>query len=50
LVVLADSTTDHRPVVTTIKAGYHTLTAEKLVSLKRQNFKAVKRSGLERER
>jgi hypothetical protein len=48
LVVLADSTTDHRPVVTTVKAGDHVAKAEKLVSIKRQNFKAFTRTDLER--
>jgi hypothetical protein len=33
-VVLADSTTDHRLVVTTVKAGDHVAKAEKLVSSK----------------
>jgi hypothetical protein len=47
-VVLANSTTDHRPVVTTVKAGNHAPRAEKLVSLKRQNFKALTRTDLER--
>jgi hypothetical protein len=47
-VVLANSITDHRLVVTTIKAGNHAPKANKLVSLKRQNLKAVKRSELER--
>jgi hypothetical protein len=47
-VVLANSITDYRPVVTTIKAGTHALKAEKLVALKRQNFKALTRSTLER--
>jgi hypothetical protein len=47
LEVLPDSTTDRRPVVTTIRAGSHVPGAEKLVSLKRQNFKAVTRHELE---
>jgi hypothetical protein len=38
---------DHRPVVTTVRAGSHVPGAEKLVSLKRQNFKAVTRPELE---
>jgi hypothetical protein len=42
--VLANSTTDHRPVVTTVRAGNHIPKAEKLVSLKKQNFKALTRS------
>jgi hypothetical protein len=46
-VVLPDSMTDHRPVVTTVRAGSHVPGAEKLVSLKRQNFKAVTRPELE---
>jgi hypothetical protein len=46
-VVLLDSTTDHRLVVTTVRAGSHVPGAEKLVSLKRQNFKAVTRPELE---
>jgi hypothetical protein len=45
--VLADSTTDHRPVVTTVRAGIHVSKAEKLVSLKRQHFTALTRSELE---
>jgi hypothetical protein len=40
-VVLPDSTTDHRPVVTTVRAGSHVPGAEK------QNFKAVARPELE---
>jgi hypothetical protein len=47
LVVLTDSTTDHRPVVTTVRAGNHVPKAEKLVSLKRQNVMALTRSELE---
>jgi hypothetical protein len=39
--------TDHRPMVTTVRAGSHMPGAEKLVSLKRQNFKAVTRPELE---
>jgi hypothetical protein len=46
-VVLPDSTTDHRPVMTTVRAGSHVPGAAKLVSLKRQNFKAVTRQELE---
>jgi hypothetical protein len=45
-VVLPDSTTDHRPVVTLVRAGSHVPGAEKLVSL-RQNFKAVTTPELE---
>jgi hypothetical protein len=45
--VLPDSTTNHRPVVTTVRAGSHVPGAEKLVSLKRHNFKAVTRQELE---
>jgi hypothetical protein len=45
--VLPDSTTDHRPVVTTVRAGSHVPGAEKLVSLKRRNFKAETRPELE---
>jgi hypothetical protein len=44
--VLPDSTTDHRPVVTTVRAGSHG-PGTKLVSLKRQNFKAITRQELE---
>jgi hypothetical protein len=46
-VVLPDSTTDHRPLVTTVRAGSHVPGATKLVSLKRQHFKAVTRQELE---
>jgi hypothetical protein len=46
-VVLPNSTTDHRPVVTTVRAKNHVPGAEKLVSLKRQNVKAVTRPELE---
>jgi hypothetical protein len=45
-VVLPDSTTDHRPMVTTVRAGNHVPKAEKLVSLKRRNFKALTRPNL----
>jgi hypothetical protein len=45
--VLPDSTTDHRLVMTTVRAGIHMPGTEKLVSLKRQNFKAVTRIELE---
>jgi hypothetical protein len=45
--VMPDSTTDHRPVVTTVRAGGHCPGTTKLVSLKRQNFKALKREELE---
>jgi hypothetical protein len=34
-------------VVTTVRAGSHVPEAEKIVSLKRQNFKAVTRPELE---
>jgi hypothetical protein len=44
--VMPDSTTDHRPVVTTIRAESHAPGA-KLVSLKRRNFKAITRQELE---
>jgi hypothetical protein len=44
--LLPDSTTDHRPVVTTVRAGSHG-PGTKLVSLKRRNFKAITRQGLE---
>jgi hypothetical protein len=44
--VMPDSTTDHRPVVTTIRAGSHS-PGTKLVSLKRRNFKAITREELE---
>jgi hypothetical protein len=43
--VLPDSTTDHRPVVTTVRAWSHG-PGTKLVSLKRRNFKAITRQGL----
>jgi hypothetical protein len=47
-VVLPDSTTDHRPVVTTVRVGSHRPGgATKLVSLKRRNFKAITRQELE---
>jgi hypothetical protein len=36
LVVLPDSTTDHRPVMTTVRAGSHAPGVVKLVSLKRE--------------
>jgi hypothetical protein len=45
--VMPDSTTDYRPVVTTIRAGSHS-PGTKLVSLKRRNFKAITREELER--
>jgi hypothetical protein len=45
--VLPDSMTDHRPVVTTVRAGSQVPGAEKLVSLKGRNFKAVTRPELE---
>jgi hypothetical protein len=43
---MPDSTTDHRPVVTTVRAGSHS-PGTKLVSLKRRNFKAISREELE---
>jgi hypothetical protein len=43
---MPDATTDHRPVVTTVRAGGHG-PGTKLVSLKRQNFKAITRGELE---
>jgi hypothetical protein len=47
-VVIPDSTTDHRPVVTTVRAGSHGPGgATKQVSLKRGNFKAITRQDLE---
>jgi hypothetical protein len=46
-VVLPDSTTDHRPVMTTVRSGIHVPRAAKLVSLKRRNFKAMTRQELE---
>jgi endonuclease/exonuclease/phosphatase family metal-dependent hydrolase len=44
--VMPDATTDHRSVVTTIRAGGHSQSI-KLVSLKRQNFRAITRGQLE---
>jgi hypothetical protein len=44
--VMPDAMTDHRPVVTTFRAGGH-CPGTKLVSLKRQNFKAITREELE---
>jgi hypothetical protein len=44
--VMPDATTDHRPVVTTVRAGGH-CSGTKLVSLKRRNFKAITRVELE---
>jgi hypothetical protein len=44
--VMPDATTDHRPVVTTLRAGGHGPDT-KLVSLKRRNFKAITRGELE---
>jgi hypothetical protein len=38
--VMPDATTDHRPVVTTVRAGGH-CPGTKLVSLKRRNFKVI---------
>jgi hypothetical protein len=43
---MPDSTTDHRPVVTTVRAGGH-CPGTKLVSLNRRNFKAITRGELE---
>jgi hypothetical protein len=46
--VMPDSTTDHRPAVTTIRAGSRSHSpGVKLVSLKRRNFKAITREELE---
>jgi hypothetical protein len=45
--VITDAKTDHRPVVTTVRAGGHCQGTKKLVSLKRQNFKAITREDLE---
>jgi hypothetical protein len=42
--VTPNLTTDHRPVVTTVRAGGRCPGTIKLVSLKRQNFKAITRS------
>jgi hypothetical protein len=44
--VMPDATADHRPVVTTVRAGGH-CPGTKLVSLKRRNFKAITRVELE---
>jgi hypothetical protein len=45
---MPDSKTDHRPVVTTVRAGSRSHSpGTKLVSLKRQNFKAITREELE---
>jgi hypothetical protein len=44
--VIPDATTDHRPVVTTVRAGGRCLGTTKLVSLKRRNFKAIKQGSL----
>jgi hypothetical protein len=43
---MPDATTDHRPVVTTVRAGGH-CPGTKLVSRKRRNFKAITRVELE---
>jgi hypothetical protein len=43
---MPNSTTDHRPVVTTVRAGGY-CPGTKLVSLKRRNFKAITRGELE---
>jgi hypothetical protein len=45
--VIPDAATDHRPVVTTVKAGGRCPGTTKLVSLKRRNFKAITRGELE---
>jgi exonuclease III len=45
--VTPDATTDHRPVVTTVRAGGRCPGTIKFVSLKRQNFKAITREELE---
>jgi hypothetical protein len=45
--VIPDATTDHRPVVTTVKAGGRCPGKTNLVSLKGQNFKAITRGELE---
>jgi hypothetical protein len=44
--MLPDSTTDHRPVVTPVRAGSH-VPGTKLVPVKRRNFKAITRQELE---
>jgi hypothetical protein len=44
---IPDATTDHRPVVTTVRAGGRCPGTTKLVSLKRQNFQAITRGELE---
>jgi hypothetical protein len=44
--VMPDATTDHRPVVTTVRAGGRGPDT-KLVSLKRRNFKAITQGELE---
>jgi hypothetical protein len=43
---MPDATTDHRPVVTTVRAGGH-CPGTKLVSLKRRNFNAITRGELD---
>jgi hypothetical protein len=43
---MPNSTTDHRPVVTTVRAGSH-VPGTKLVSLKRRNFKAITQQELQ---
>jgi hypothetical protein len=49
LKMMPDSTMDHRPVVTTVRAWSRSHSpGTKLVSLKRQNFKAITREVLER--
>jgi hypothetical protein len=45
--VMPDTTTDHRQVVTTVRAGGQ-CPGTKLVSLKRQNFKVITRGSLRR--
>ncbi len=45
--VTQDATTDHRPVVTTVRAGGRGQDQSKLIPLKRRNFKAIRREDLE---
>jgi hypothetical protein len=45
--VIPHLTTDHRPVVTTVRAGGRCTGMTKLVTLKRRNFKAITREELE---
>jgi hypothetical protein len=44
--VTPDATTDHRPVVTTVRSGVRCPGRFKLVLLKRRNFKAITREEL----